>query len=251
MANWSKVKLEKDGQVRSIEDANAWVRNKILYYVSEEQEYHWDSAPEETLQPWEGYWVKAVTSSCTLFIPPEETLKTGSLSRSFSSLNECLQVIAKLEGAEGDIKDSSNFTGFSSQAKDGYDVLDVEEAPPISLYVSLSFYHSDWGEDSGNYTQDIREKKDAPSQDRKVWLVVIESDQLDKNITLEWKNTGAIPSPDHLYLADGEGNVLLDIKEEDTYTFYSSSGEGMFQIIVTPSSLSPWQSHPNRGLHLP
>jgi len=232
--NWGDVKVEKDGIVLDIINANEWVRNKFWYYIPENNNYGWDIAPEGILEPYKGYWVKTVTSSCTLLIPPGEATDTEYLNKSLSSFDKYLQIIAKM----GDAEDTHNFIGFSFEAKDKYDALDVEKAPLISSCINLSFYHPDWGKNSGKYAQDIRKKKNASLQDEQVWSLLVETNQLNKTVTLRWKNIQAIPSYYNLYLEDKEGKILVDMKDKDNYSFYPTKKKCIFKIIATSTPLS-------------
>jgi len=145
--DFEDVKVKKGPAIVSIQQAqeNGWVRDKIWYWDG--LTYVFYRAPDGTLDPWEGYWVKALVSDCELLIPPvkaKESAKILSQALAISKENY-LQITAKV----GDLKDTCNFIGLSGSAEDGYDREDVEEAPPISPYISLYFPHEDWGKNNG------------------------------------------------------------------------------------------------------
>ncbi|NQS88343.1 T9SS type A sorting domain-containing protein, partial [Patescibacteria group bacterium] len=229
--NRDDVKVEKDGVTKSISAASDWVRNRIWWYSDSSSDY---DHTKTVLESWEGYWIKALTEDCKLLIPPISA--DGSLQALAKSEENYLQIIAKVE----DLKDRYNFIGLSNKAKDSYDTEDVEEAPPISSYISLSFSHSDWGKDSGSYTQDIRKVPDKKksSPEKITWDMQIDTDQLNKTITLEWRNTEGIPEEYYLYLTDRNENVLTDMREKDTYSFTTSTGKDTFKIVATTKELS-------------
>jgi len=202
--DWNNVKVKKDSETVSIEQAqtNGWVRDKIWYWNG--SDYEFSEAPSGILEPWKGYWVKALVN-CQLLIPPLETGESKSaLASSISRASQkFLQIRAKVK--DSDIKDSYNFIGLSDKAMVGYDKEDVEEAPSIGSYVSLFFPHQDWDKDSGSYTK----------------------------IILEWNNTEAIPQSCYLYLTDENENVLADMRKKDSYSFISKTGEDSFKIVAT------------------
>jgi len=233
--DWNDVKVRRNGETVSIQqaEANGWIRDTIWYWNGNEYTYY--QAPDGVLEPWKGYWVKAL-ESCTLLIPPLESGETKLLSTSSKSGEKYLQIIAKV----GELKDSYNFIGLSDNAKDSYDKEDIEEAPPISPYISLSFPHSDWGKDSGSYTQDIREAriKSKSYPEKITWDMQVKTDQLNKVVTLEWKNTDAIPKEYNLYLTDEDENVLSCMREKNNYSFTTSTEKTLFKVIATTKSLS-------------
>lgn len=226
--NLTDVKVKKDSEIVSIQQAqeNSWVRNRIWWYNGSEYDF-----TKNILEPWEGYWVKALTEGCELLIPSFET-QESSLQTLASSEENYLQIIAKLD----DLKDSYNFIGLLSSAKDGYDAEDVEEAPSISPYISLFFPHPEWGKDKGDYTQDIRSKI-SQTGPRQVWNFQVKTDQINQEIILEWENTLAFPDSLQLYLTDPSENVLVNMRRKSSYTFISSSGLESFKIIATPEVL--------------
>jgi len=232
--NWNDVKVRRNGETASVQQAqaNGWIRDIIWYWDGNEYIYY--QAPDGVLEPWKGYWVKGLLS-CTLLIPPLESTRGKYLSTLAKSGENYLQIIAKV----GELKDSYNFIGLSNNAKDSYDKKDVEEAPPISPYISLSFPHSDWGKDSGSYTQDIRKTPNRKSPPEKItWDMQVKTDQLNNVVTLEWENTKAIPDEYNLYLTDEDENVLSDMREKNNYSFTSSTGKTLFKVIATTKSLS-------------
>ncbi|MCD6574264.1 hypothetical protein J7K97_01115, partial [Candidatus Aerophobetes bacterium] len=213
--DWNNVKVRRNGETVSIKQAqaNGWIRDTIWYWDGDKYTFH--QAPDGVLKPWEGYWVKAL-ELCELLIPPLEEGENKALAFS-KNIQKYLQIIAKV----GELKDSYNFIGLSCNAKDSYDRKDIEEAPPISPYISLSFPHSDWGKDSGSYTQDIREAriKNKSYPEKITWDMQVKTDRLNKVVTLEWKNTDAIPKEYNLYLTDEDENVLSCMREKNNYSF--------------------------------
>jgi len=151
-------------------------------------------------------------------LPPIEA-EESSLQAITKPEENYLQITAKV----GNLKDSYNFIGLSNKAKDSYDKEDIEEAPPISPYISLSFPHSDWGKNSGSYTQDIRGIPNTKSYPEKIiWNMQVRTDQIGKTVSLEWKNTDAIPEEYNLYLTDDNENVLCNIRKVNTYSFVTN-----------------------------
>jgi len=65
----------------------------------------------------------------------------------------------------------------------------------------------------------------------------VKTDQLNKTINLEWKNTEAIPESYYLYLTDENENVLANMRDKNSYSFISETGEENFKIIATSNAI--------------
>jgi len=229
--DWDEVRVRRNAEVVSILEAQArgWVRDKIWYWDG--QSYLVYQAPSGTIDPYEGYWAKALLD-CELLVYPDESQQAKAFEQTVNSKEEFLQLKAKV----GELEDDFNFLGFSENAKDGYDRLDIEEAPPISPYISLFFPHPEWDKNKGDYTQDIRTRSSQAGL-KWTWDFQVKTDQLKKEIILEWENTSVISEELYLYLTDSLSNVLADMREKNSYGFSLSSELESFEIIATYEAL--------------
>ena len=229
--SWNEVRVRRNAEVVSILEAQAkgWVRDKIWYWDG--QSYLVYQAPLGTIDPYEGYWAKALFD-CELLLPPDEAQGAKVSGQTVKAKEEFLQLKAKV----GELEDNYNFLGFSEAAKDSYDRLDVEEPPPISSYISLFFPHPEWGKNKGDYTQDIRAGISQTGL-KQVWDFQVKTDQINQKIIVEWENTSAFPEDIHLYLTDSFWNVLANMREKCFYRFTSTSSLESFKIIATSEAL--------------
>ncbi|MBA7477865.1 hypothetical protein ES707_13280 [subsurface metagenome] len=229
--DWNEVRVRRNAEVISILEAQArgWVRDKIWYWDG--QSYLVYQAPSGTIDPYEGYWAKALLD-CELLVSPNEAQGAKASGQTVNSKEEFLQVKAKV----GEFEDNFNFLGLSENAKDGYDRLDIEEAPPISPYISLFFPHPEWDKNKGDYTQDIRARSSQAGL-KWTWDFQVKTDQLKKEIILEWENTSAISEELYLYLTDSLSNVLANMREKSSYRFTLSSELELFKIIAIYEAL--------------
>lgn len=229
--DWNEVKVRRNAEVVSILEAQArgWVRDKIWYWDG--QSYLVYQAPSGTIDPYEGYWVKALLD-CELLVPASETQGVKASEQAVNSKEEFLRLKAKV----GEFEDNFNFIGFSENARDGYDRLDIEEAPPISPYISLFFPHPEWDKNKGDYTQDIRTRSFQAGL-KWTWDFQVKTDQVKKEIILEWENTSVISEELYLYLTDSLSNVLANMREKSSYRFTLSSELESFKIITTYEAL--------------
>lgn len=229
--DWNEVRVRRNAEVVGISEAQArgWLRDKIWFWDG--QSYLVYQAPSGIIDPYEGYWVKALVD-CELLMPPNESQQARTFEQGINSKEEFLQLKAKV----GELEDNFNFLGFSESAKDGYDRLDIEEAPPISPYISLFFPHPEWEKNKGDYTQDIRTRSFQAGLGW-TWDFQAKTDQVKKEIIFEWENTSVISEELHLYLTDSSNNVLVDMKEKNSYRFTLPNGLESFKVIATYEAL--------------
>ncbi|GAF80906.1 unnamed protein product, partial [marine sediment metagenome] len=98
------------------------------------------------------------------------------------------------------------------------------------------FPHPEWEKNKGDYTQDIRTRGSQAGLTC-FWDFQVKTDQVKKEIILEWENTSVISEELYLYLTDSLSNVLADMKEKNSYRFSPSSELESFKIIATYESL--------------
>ncbi len=231
--NLSEIKVKKGAEIISLEEANDnWVRNVIWWYTEDSSDY---DHTKISLEPWEGYWIKALTEGCQLLVLP------CAVGEDFETLTRDKNNYFQIKATVENLKDRYNFIGLSDKAKNDYDPEDIEEAPPISPYIHLFFSHPDWGKNSGSYTQDIRKRPVGNSSswpERIIWETQIKTDQLNKTITLEWENSQTFPDEYNLYLSDENEKILADMKEQDSYSFITSNGKDNFKVIARIKEMS-------------
>jgi len=193
-----------------------------LYYYRPEDGYHVDY-PQ--LDPWKGYWIyNADTLGANLVVlprkMPEKTAskKTSANGRtllsSFSNGEWMLRLSAEAEKR----RDSENYAGVRTLAKEGWDAWDRPEPPPVENDLLLSFDNSGWTRHSGPYAADIRP---AGTQGH-VWDLYVETRFEEKSVMLYWNLISSLPEGWQAYLFDPEEGNSIDVLKEKSKTFKSA-----------------------------
>jgi len=146
------------------------------------------------LKTWQGYFLYAGSDGVSLnFSPTADNSRSTAKAVRFAP--EPYINLAAASGISLDLGIVIGLLSGASDKRDGYDV----HAPvaPMGDYVSLYFPHNDWGDDSGNYSIDIRppigNDADAacagvpPSAEFcKVWNFTVEASKTNGNIDISW-----------------------------------------------------------------
>jgi uncharacterized repeat protein (TIGR01451 family) len=179
-----------------------------------------------TMEPIHGYWVFNHNSEpVTLSIPPEcirqfvagacvsagatllNTTSTQQSTRFFSGWK------AQLSAAVGSTDDAENYFGVDTAGKDGYDVLDHTEPPPVHG-LSLSFSHPEWQGSWPYYATDIRGFANNGPQ---VWDFTINTDVRNADVQLRWNLKGIDGKA--LTLRDVETGRTVNMGETKRYSY--------------------------------
>ncbi|MBI2844316.1 MAG: hypothetical protein HYX78_13020 [Armatimonadetes bacterium] len=242
---WGRVKVLVDATVGpvTIEEAaiRNWIRSTIYWYDVDVGEYIYSSNPQVNLEPWRGYWIKAL-QPCQLIIPPIEqigALITGSTTRSRAAASEPaasgkdgwkLNLVARA----GELADTRSMLGIDTRAADGYDSKDVERPPSPEHYVAISFTHRDWGQNNGNFITDIRRS----AVGAEAWEFNVTTDQLNSDVVLTWPTIMEVPKDYSLRLVDVDGSVSRYMRTTSSYQFNSGSdGIRRFKIVAEPGGV--------------
>ncbi len=218
---WGNVQVSDGagGLLSLAEATNAgWLRPTLFAYNSSSGSYQWGNVTDAILEPWVGYWVRA-DRSVSLVVPAVATPGASVEQRADVPEGWRIQIAARAKRGA----DLCNFAGASRAASDGWNVQDVDEPPvPGQGWVSLRFVHSDWGNKSGWYTQDIR--GDSMAAD-KVWDFEVETDQDGEDVTLSWPAlTKSLPRDLNAILEDTASGKRVYLRTQGSYAFRATAG---------------------------
>ncbi len=252
---WGRIRVLKDPAQGSVSLSEAiasnWIRGTIYRWdptLGVAGDYVISSAASTVLYPWEGYWLKALQPVSLVIAPPDAVggnvtvslaassssalpmatfsgIKSGISPQQVSASNDWL---VKLSAVGETGSDACNYFGQSVSAKDGYDRMDVEKAPPCGS-ISLAFLNNDWGKDSGRYASDIR-----GAGLRKTISFEVTATDRNQKITLNWANLESVPRGMRLQLVDKTGKNSITMSAGRSYSFQAQAGKPrLFQIIST------------------
>ena len=204
------------------------------------------------LNPWEAYFVHNDSShQITLRVPPIETPEKikKNIANSIGENGFVIQIKSKIEMT--DIQDYQNYVGMSSNAKDGYDKLDILTPPPITNDLNLNIISG-----GKEYAQNIV----SLSTQGASWDLKINTRSGDKNVKLTFEKK--IPPPDNfkIWLLDKERRLSIPIINGRASVSSSGEKEKFLRLIIgteefaktasdgislTPSEYILFQNFPN------
>ena len=118
--------------------------------------------------------------------------------------------------------DTYNYAGISNKSSDGYDDADVYELTPMPAdYLMLYFPHPEWGDRTGNYTQDVRSND---LSNWKEWPFEVKTEKGGRQIELIWPNISSVPGGYELKIVDIDGGGK-EIDPRQTSSYVYTSGE--------------------------
>lgn len=233
---WSNVRVSDGREVLTLTEATqaGWIRPTLFWYDAAEQSYTFDAVENTLLEPWKGYWVRALHDGFLVVSPvntPGADVDAPN-QRALASAGWRLQLVARTRSSA----DVANYVGVQRGASDGYGLEDVDEPPvPGQGYVSLRFLHPDWGRNAGTFTQDIRSDDFTTT---KVWDFEVETDRVGETVVLSWPRLNAtLPKGLSAVLEDVSTGRHVYLRTQGAYEF-QASGEGprRFRLRIAPRS---------------
>lgn len=224
--NWFKSIVITATDSFSMEEAIATgVIENALHWFNGAGYAAYTQSDSGAIRPWAGYWVKA-KEVCTVLVHAAPVFASTDTAAhvvyraAYTAQNWRVRVSAKTATVE----DKYNYAGVRPQAVSGDDVYDVSEPPVMSPFVSLSFVQES-GQKAQSYHAQILENDS--------WDLTVATDLAGAPIVLSWDELDQIPGNLNLYLYDlQEGNVI-NLRQQDTYTFTGSSHARQFRLVCS------------------
>ncbi|MGQ9730034.1 MAG: FlgD immunoglobulin-like domain containing protein, partial [Candidatus Zipacnadales bacterium] len=197
--------------------------------------YAFVEARSAVLEPLKGYWLHVNVSTAVVIYPATvaggEVSKKPSASAAQPTLdNWKLQLIASAPG----MLDTCNYLGVSPQASSARDVgADVPEPPALGKMLRAYFPHRNWGNASGDYTQDLRARAAA----KQTWAFEVDCPTANVPVTLSWPDLNAVvPRELSVRLEDLDSGQAVSMRGSTSYTFRTiEPGVRHFEITVGPT----------------
>lgn len=192
-----------------------------LYYYDGENGYRLDWP---IMEPWKGYFVyhaDSVDVSDTLFVLPRQIPDQTGLGKErivkrgvLHNLQE-EEWLFKLSVETKGAKDLDNFAGVRRDAKDGWDLRDRLEPPPVGNGIALYFEHTDWKRHSGILAADIRKAGERGY----VWEFIVKTLFSKQSVGIHWSLHQTLPDGWEAYLFDLDETISTNLLKEDAVTF--------------------------------
>ena len=174
--------------------------------------------------PGDGVWIYAHNPTTIIFDP----LGSGSMSRTTA---EELTWHGSVKATSGDLMDEDNIFGVAIDASSGWDALDRHEPPVIGNYVMLAFDNSDWVNQPGRYSRDIRSDTEAGH----IWPFTVITNQ-SGYVSLSVELPDELPLGWELFLVDVAFDIVQNLSTETEYEFVANGSETPreFELIAGP-----------------
>ncbi len=233
--NWSSLRVRRtiNGSISELSlaaaAASGWVREYGWAYDTSSGNYKLvdatRSGADRTIQPWRGYWMRALMN-CTLVIPgPSRSIGAGDAARTVASAAVSAAPITvpkwqvQLIASNGTAKDECNYIGASVDSDSK-----MESPSCFENYVDL--YLTD---DSGAMYAEYLKKNTAVDQE---WLVKVATDKSGE-VEVRWTGLDALPSNIKLILVDEDGQTT-ELTPGGAYKFTSPDGGTIktFHLVI-------------------
>ena len=228
---------------------NGQVGNELWFYNNNTKEYE----QKVSLLPWEGYFIRALSSGTSLDFQPIE----GSLSKLVSKTSQKDGWKMQIMAVSGESRDRYNYIGMNTDARDEYDQSDYGEPPVIDKYISVSFPHDDW-DYPGLYSSDIRKL----NEDGAVWHIRAESNIDQVEVLLSFALSGDLPESHEIWLVDKALRLPVNLRDVEDYHFrfrqvenrrefdliigdQSFIAENLAKVQIIPGELTLYPNFPN------
>ncbi len=167
---------------------------------------------EGTLNPWDGFWVKAFRPGIALRVPDADCGGRRPAGLTDPARDGWL---VRLTVSGAGMVDDGNLLGQLPDSRDGYDRHDLAELPPFgSRYLTVVFPHQDWGRRAGDYSTDFHALGSGPHADR--WPFEVWSAGAGR-VTLSWQ--GPEWALENAVLVDGLTGERIRVQSGRHYTF--------------------------------
>lgn len=158
-------------------------------------------------------------------------------SEAYAKKAESEWYVTLMVHSEDGLKDKHNVLGQMKESSDGFDRHDLVELRPFaSPYLALNFFHPEWDKADAHFASDYHDLKYS-NQDK--WTFQVESDDLQRKMTLSWKQLTLINPKktakasqkmveklmNEMWLIDLKTQKVIKAYEEDTAQNYQFSME--------------------------
>ena len=169
-----------------------------------------------TVDAYRGYWLYAFNPVRLRFITAAKV--TRAITRSGNNTGNGEWRI-DLVAQAGDGHQATGYLGVSRAASDGFDHNKALAPPTMGAEnVSLTFDHTDWGNQSGHYAVDVR----SAGLTSQTWNFTVSSSVANTPITLHWPAIATIPGRQSLTLTDLDSNHTMNLRSQNSYVIPAS-----------------------------
>jgi len=181
-------------------------------------------------EPFEGYAVdNKLNIVDTLFVDPDLSPLSGSLSKSFySTLDKNILWSIRILAQSQDARDEDNVAAIVPSASQNWDELDQPEPPVIGDYVSVYFSHRDWQTLAKAFCIDARPD---PAGAGEIWEFEVKTNIRDK-VNLTFEGIDEVPPELEVWLVDDALKITQNLRETNHYVVAGSEQPKQLKLVV-------------------
>ena len=179
--------------------------------------------PQQTLDPWEGYFVYNDGEPINLIVRPisSQLAKKNNQFENLSSKEFVIQIKAYITSA---IQDPNNFIGMINESKNSLKKRNLLEPPPISDKLRLSIISDD---------KEFSQKFAVPSNNGSYWDIKIVSNlQNNKKVQLDLVRKSSLPEGFDVWFLDMHSLSAIPILDNKFQLSLPEDGIGIYRLIV-------------------
>lgn len=190
-------------------------------------------SPTSQLTPYAGFWINVLSPKGVTLIFPNSLSPSAraTLERAEAADAQGWQV--QLSARTDESSEQLAVLGVQAGAGEGYTWRDAPRPPaPLGSHVAVSFPRDDWGAQSGRYVRDLRD----PAAGTASWDVLVETDQIGRDVTLSWPSLKSVPGDVSLVLTDLTNGRQQFMRTSAATTFRAAAGGNRFRITASRAS---------------
>jgi hypothetical protein len=212
-----------------------WILPTLYRYNPDTGAYEFDQDFSTPMEPFKGYWVKALRPNISLLIPAAnggrsaKTLSRSSMAASQTPTDWQMRLVA----TSGRKQDSFNYFGVAPVTQGGLP-RSVEEPPVADGALRLTFVRN-VGSRAVNFASDVQPNTFG----RKEWQVQLSSPQPNMDVTLSWPDMQKLPRGYELVFTDqmtGARHTMRQVSSINVNT--GDKAQRTFKITAEPRNVA-------------
>ena len=232
VVDWSAVSVRQGQSVYTVQEAadKGIIKNVLVGYAA--GGYVFSFAPNGSLQPFNGYWVRAL-QDCDLIIPPLPGAGRASV-KAEPAPGAAGGWRARLIATVAGDRDAQNYFGQVLGADAGEDRFDVAKPPSGAGHAYVRFLPAATKSDAraNPFAYDMR----PAGSKKEEWAVAVTTDRDNADVTLSWEGLAGLPRRARLTLTDTVTGKKIALRSRSSYAYKSGEAGETRRFTLTMDS---------------
>ena len=207
--DFSQLSIVRPDNSTALTSASTDISNALFTYLGN------GYTLSTTVDAYRGYWLYAFSPVRLRFTTSAKVTRAISRTPGNNSGEWRINLVAQA----GDQHQATGYLGVSRAASDGFDNNKALAPPTMGAEnVTLTFDHSDWGNQSGHYAVDVR----SVGLTSQTWNFTVNSSVANTPVTLHWPSIATIPGKQSIVLTDLDSNHTMNLRSQNSYVIPAS-----------------------------